>query len=172
MRQIKCRRCKNKTPQESSYKIIHVTKTGNEQNRYYCSENCYREEEKEIFMLKQCQYAVDHILGYTCINNAKNTNIKEIVAAGYSREELFDCMMELKDYIMECLNYRQDIESEYQKIQYMFAIVKGQIKEITEKNKLKINNKQEEVYEEVEIVQSTPASTNKKQSLWDKLGVK
>ncbi|MGL4801891.1 MAG: hypothetical protein ACRC18_06470 [Cetobacterium sp.] len=171
MRKVKCRNCESKTPQDQAYLIVHVTKGGNEQKRYYCSEECYRKEQSEIFMLKQCQYFVDEVLGYVCINNEKNKLISEITEAGYTRKELYECMVSFKETILESLNYRQDIDKELHKIRYMFAIIKSNIKEFTDSNKQNVKE-EKEVYEEIEIVKTnTPINTGK-QSLWGRLGVK
>lgn len=135
MRQVKCKKCGNKQDQDKAYLYVHMTSGGNKQNRYYCNEYCYNQEQKDVFMLKQCQYFIDETLGYVCVNNAKNNNIKELVSSGYTREEIYNCMTELSHQINESLNYRQDITDEYGKIQYIFAIIKGRIREITLKNK-------------------------------------
>lgn len=157
MRLIKCRNCGNKKPKNEIYQIIHTTKGGKEEKRNYCNEQCYLDEQNEIYMLKQCQYFVDDVFGYVCVNNEKNKQIKEITDAGYSRQELYDCMLELKQQIQEGLGYRQDIEKEVNRIRYMFAIIKANIKEITDRNK--INTKQDTYCEDEYIA---PIITTKK----------
>ena len=171
MRNLKCKRCGIKTPEDEIYRIIHITKSGNEQKRNYCTEECYKQEQQDIYMLKQCQYFVDETLGYVCVNNAKNSNIKEICNAGYSREELFNCMLELKETILDSLNYRQDIESEYQKIQYMFAIIKSNIKKITDKGKMSKIKVSKPLYEDIEYIsEDNTIRSNKRKSLFETLG--
>ena len=136
MRKVKCKRCGQYQEVDKAYLHVHITKGGNKQNKYYCTKECYDKVQNDIYMLKQCQYWVDDLFGYVVVNNAKNTNIKQIVDAGYTRQELFECMTELKNSISESLNYRQDIEDEYQRIQYVFAIIKSKIKQVTENNRL------------------------------------
>lgn len=171
MRYLKCRRCGNKAPEDVVYRIIHTTKGGNEQKRNYCSEDCYNEEQKDIYMLKQCQYFVDEVFGYVVINNEKNKCIKEIVDANYTREQLYECMLELKETILDGLNYRQDIENESQRIRYMFAIIRSNIKKITDKN-IKLKSMSNENNSNVELIEDvidipTPKKTIKKKSLMD-----
>lgn len=51
------------------------------------------------------------------------------------REELYDCIIEKKDEVIELFNYRKDIEEEYFKLCYVFIILKGSIRDIIIKNK-------------------------------------
>lgn len=173
MRLIKCRNCGNKRPKSEIYQITHITKGGKEEKRNYCSEQCYLYEQNEIKMLKQCQYFVDDIFGYVCVNNEKNKQIKEITDAGYSRQELYDCMLELKQKIQEGLGYRQDIEKEVNRIRYMFAIIKANIKEITDKKRMDIHKlNQPNINDEIgyrEYIEDK-TQTNKRKSLLDRIG--
>ncbi|MGL5713491.1 MAG: hypothetical protein ACRCX2_10765 [Paraclostridium sp.] len=159
MIQVKCKRCGNKNNKDKSYLHIHVTSGGNKQNRYYCNEDCYDLEQNDIYMLKQCQYFIDELFGYTVINNAKNNNIKELCSAGYTREEIYDCMKELESTLADTLNYKK-IDDEYAKIQYVFAIIKGKIREITLNNKIDNKNKYTEL-DSHETIQQVEISKKK-----------
>ena len=92
---------------------------------------------------------------------------------GYTREELYDCIKEQANYISDCLRYRNDIDTEYGKLCYMFTIIKGSIKDITDRNRR--NNHIEEIKrEEVEIVEDhyeeVVVPTNKRKTLLGRLG--
>ena len=39
MRQVKCRNCNTKQDINKAYLYMHMTKGGNKQNRYYCTED-------------------------------------------------------------------------------------------------------------------------------------
>lgn len=156
MRLIKCRNCGIKKPSDEIFRIVHVTSGGNKQNRNYCSEECYMNEQKEIEMLKNCQFFVDEILGYVCVNNQKNKSLKELCDAGYSRKQVYTAMLELKQPIIEGLAFRSDIENEGQKILYMYAIIRNKIKEITDRNNKQsikeYNNDDIELVEEITYI--------------------
>lgn len=154
MRQVKCDRCGKLTDRDKLHRVEYINSKGNLSKKKFCNKECYEEGQREVYYLKQCQYFVDEIFGYVVVNNQKNKEIQGITAAGYTREELYDCMVELKDKILEGLNYRQDIEEEVNRIRYMFAIVKGNIKQITDRNKkLKDNKENNSNQDEVDIVE-------------------
>ncbi|HBE8485776.1 TPA: hypothetical protein KQC09_002490 [Clostridioides difficile] len=173
----KCRFCKKKLNTNDAYKVEHITSRGNKQNRYYCNEQEYRKEQQDIYFWKQCQLGIDYIMGYTVINNQKNKMLQEIIKGGYTREELYDCIIEKKDEVIELLNYRKDIEEEYPKLCYVFTILKGSIRDITIKNKqMKYEKENERIYKEVEkneeyyeIIAPKKVIYNKRQSLFDKV---
>lgn len=171
---VKCRKCGHKKEKDQAYLHIHVTSGGNKQNRWYCSKDCYENEQKEIFMLKQCQYFVDEVFGYVVVSNQKNKCLKELVDAGYTREQVYDCMLELKSTIIESLEYRKDIKDESQRVMYMYAIIKSKIREITTRNELSKKHKEKirQEYEEIEYIPQDNFKSNKRKSLSDRLGGK
>lgn len=133
-RTVTCQICKSKIDSDDAYKLVHVSSSGKKTNKYYCNQNEYMQKESDKFFWKQCQLGIDSILGYKCINNGKNKMLSDILESGYSREELFDCIKEQHDYISECLAYRDDIETEYAKLCYIFKILSSTIKDITNSN--------------------------------------
>lgn len=133
-RTVTCQICKSKIDSDDAYKLVHVSSGGKKTNKYYCNQNEYMQKESDKFFWKQCQLGIDSILGYKCINNGKNKMLSDILESGYSREELFDCIKEQHDYISECLAYRDDIETEYAKLCYIFKILSSTIKDITNSN--------------------------------------
>lgn len=166
MRKVKCKRCGKSEDIEKAYLHVHITKSGNKQNKYYCTKECYDIVQNDIYMLKQCQYFVDEVFGYTVIGNQKNKCLKELTDAGYTREEVYDCMLELKSTIIDALEYRKDIEDENQRVLYLYAIVKSKIKQITKNNKLiKKQQNEKKKYEEdfyiEEIKIKKPKTTRK-----------
>lgn len=165
MRQVKCRNCNTKQDINKAYLYMHMTKSGNKQNRYYCTEDCFNREQQDIYMLKQCQYWVDDLFGYIVINNQKNKSIKELIDAGYTRQEVYECMKELENTIIDSLNYKK-IDDEYSKIQYVFAIIKSKIREVTLANRnVKNNINMDDVPRETEIIPTLNINKKKPQRL-------
>ena len=116
-------------------------------------------------MLKQCQYWVDDLFGYIVINNQKNKSIKELIDAGYTRQEVYECMKELENTIIDSLNYKK-IDDEYSKIQYVFAIIKSKIREVTLTNRnVKNNINMDDVPRETEIIPTLNINKKKPQRL-------
>ena len=171
-RKCKCKVCKKSLMSDEAF-CITINTASKPKNIYYCNEEEYRKVQSEIYFWKQCQLITDEILGYPIINNQRNKLLSEILNYGYTREELYDCIKEQANYISECLRYRNDIDTEYGKLCYMFAIIKGSIKDITDRNRR--NNHIEEIKrEEVEIVEDhyeeVVVPTNKRKTLLGRLG--
>lgn len=170
-RTVTCQICKSKIDIDDAYKLVHVSSSGKKTNKYYCNQNEYMQKESDKFFWKQCQLGIDSILGYKCINNSKNKMLSDILDSGYTREELFDCIKEKHDYIQECLAFRDDIETEYAKLCYIFKILSSTIKDITNSNKLsqmtiEYNNKDIQVAEiQIPVEPIKP----KRKSLLDRL---
>lgn len=160
-RKCKCKVCKSDLMSDMAF-CITVTTTSKPKNVYYCNENEYRQEQSDIHFWKQCQYLTDEILGYPIVNNQRNKLLKEILGSGYTREELYDCIKEQSHYISECLGYRSDIDSEYGKLCYMFAIIKGSIRDITDRNR-KENVKEEKIELAVETFEYVEQKTTRKE---------
>lgn len=156
----KCKVCKKDLMSDEAF-CITINTTSKPKNVYYCNEEEYRKEQSDIYFWKQCQLITDEILGYPIINNQRNKLLSEILNSGYTREELYDCIKEQANYISECLKYRNDIESEYGRICYMFAIIKGSIKDITDRKKQE-HKKEEMIQKAVENVEYTNIKTRKK----------
>ncbi|MCC0698479.1 hypothetical protein KGF42_03270 [Clostridioides sp. ZZV15-6383] len=173
----KCKVCKKKLNTKDAYKVEHITSGGKKRNIYYCNEHEYRKEQQDIYFWKQCQLGIDYIMGYKVISNQKNKMLQEIIKSGYTREELYDCVLEKKDEIIELLNYRKDIEEEYPKLCYVFTILKGSIRDITIRNKqIKDEKENEKMYKEVEeneeyyeAIAPKKVLSNKRQSLFEKI---
>lgn len=167
-RKCKCKICKKELTTDIAF-CITINTTSKPKNVYYCNEFEYRQEQSDIYFWKQCQIITDKILGYPIINNQRNKLLSEILNSGYSREELYDCLVEQENYIAECLAYRKDIETEYAKLCYMFAIIKGSIKDITDRNKLE--KKKEDIIqksvENIEIVNKKQIKRKENKSIMD-----
>lgn len=159
-RKCKCKVCKKDLMSDEAF-CITINTTSKPKNVYYCNEEEYRKEQSDIYFWKQCQLITDEILGYPIINNQRNKLLSEILNSGYTREELYDCIKEQANYISECLGYRSDIDTEYGKLCYMFAIIKGSIKDITDRKKQK-HKKEEMIQKAVENVEYTNIKTRKK----------
>ena len=171
-RKCKCKVCKSNLMSDEAF-CITINTTSKPKNIYYCNEEEYRKEQSEIYFWKQCQLITDEILGYPIINNQRNKLLSEILNSGYTREELYDCIKEQANYISECLGYRSDIDTEYGRLCYMFAIIKGSIKDITDRNRRNKHIediKREEVVEIVEEhYEEVVISTNKRKTLLSRL---
>lgn len=170
-RKCKCKICKSELTSDKAF-CITITTGSKPKNVYYCNEQEYRQEQSDIHFWKQCQYVTDEILGYPIVNNHRNKMLSEIINSGYTREELYDCIKEQQHYIAECLAYRNEIESEFGKLCYMFTIIKGSIKDITDRNRRNthIESIQTDVVEFVEDEQEEiVSSANKRKTLLGRL---
>ena len=91
----------------------------------------YREHEKNTELLRENQKAFDFIIGYTCINNTKNKEFTKIYNAGYTRNQVNKFLLDKGDYIKSSLDKKlvNGDMNEYQKILYIFAIIRSEIKD-------------------------------------------
>ena len=82
-------------------------------------------------MLRENQILFDKIIGYTCINNTKNKEFAKIYDAGYSRRQVNKFLLDKGEYIKESLDKKlvNGDMNEYQKILYIFAIIRSEIKD-------------------------------------------
>lgn len=68
----KCKLCGKPLTTDVAFNFPKIDKNGKKKNQYYCSEEEYREHEKNTELLRENQILFDKIIGYTCINNTKN----------------------------------------------------------------------------------------------------
>lgn len=130
----KCKLCGKSLTTDIAFNFPKIDKNGKKKNQYYCSEEEYRNHEKEVELLRENQKAFDFIIGYTCINNTKNKEFAKIYNAGYTRKQVNKFLIDKGDYIKSSLDKKTVNENmnEYQKILYIFAIIRSEIKDYFE----------------------------------------
>lgn len=126
----KCRACGKQLDTNDAYKVIHKTKKGNKQNRYYCNEEEYENEKREKELYRKCQYETDAIVGFPITNKVRNSELTELHDAGYSWEEIYRCIKSKNEWIKEQIKLKR-IESDYQMIRYMMTVIKNTIHDYT-----------------------------------------
>lgn len=167
-RKCKCKKCGKQLTTDNAYCSRRKTKSGNETKEYYCNEEEFLSVQKDKWLWKQMQLGIDYMAGYKVISNSKNKMLKELIDEGYTRKEVYDCMVEMKETIANAIRYRQDIEDEYAKLCYIFTIIKSNIRKITKRNNNDLIDK--EVNGEPFVEQSmNPVKTNKRKSLSEML---
>lgn len=138
---VKCKICGKKIDRDLAYKVAHTTKGGNKQNYYYCSEDEYREREKEKSYYKECQYLIDKIFNQTIVDNTRNKKLSELHKAGYSYEIIYNCINDNSKKIENALVMKRDDfkgkNAMYLKLAYIFGIIKNEISNYEHKE---INN--------------------------------
>ena len=135
---MKCYFCKRDIPKGEGYQWIHVSSTGKEYKRTCCSEEEKYQVERDKELYRLIQLITDEILGYPCVNNTRNKKIKELQDAGYTNEQIYRCFKEYKSEIEYWIN-ANGIDKEYNKIAYIFGVIKNVIKDFSEEDK-KIND--------------------------------
>ncbi|CZT61140.1 hypothetical protein CDFC105_104015 [Clostridioides difficile] len=82
--------------------------------------------------------------------------IKEMLDNGYTREDVYNCILEMKNQIIDALEFRKDIENEYQKLCYIFTILKNNIRDVTiVKKNIQRKEKKETEMDLVDIPEET-----------------
>ena len=157
---MKCYFCKRDIPKGEGYQWIHVSSTGKEYKRTCCSEEEKYQVERDKELYRSIQLITDEILGYPCVNNTRNKKIKELQEAGYTNEQIYRCFKEYKSEIEYWIN-ANGIDKEYNKIAYIFGVIKNVIKDFSEFDKENdIFNKQKIIEEEKEIELEENSFTN------------
>lgn len=150
-RKCKCKICGKPLTTDVAFNFPKIDKNGKKKNQYYCSEEEYREYEKNTELLRENQILFDKIIGYTCINNTKNKEFAKIYNAGYSRRQVNKFLLDKGEYIKESLDKKlvNGDMNEYQKILYIFAIIRSEIKDYFDGTSKPIQDTKE--YEEVGV---------------------
>lgn len=174
-RLVTCRICKTKKDSSEMYKYVHFTKSNKRINKYYCSQDEFHKDLMDKKYYNKTQKLIDEILGYSCVNNKKNSMITDLYKAGYSRQCIYECILYNKDEIIKILDIK-NIENEYPRLCYVFAIIRSKIKDFSSINKsTKINktiNKERvvNIFEHTQETKSVEVThTNKRRSIKDRL---
>lgn len=166
-RKCKCQWCEKQINTDDAYRVEVNLQNGKSKNEYFCNETHYRLREQNVWLYRKNQKLIDEILQYTCKNNAKNKMLSSLYE-DYTRKEVYDCILELKNMISDSLEFRRDIENEYGKLRYIFTIIESNIKEITERNRsAKQIEENESKYKDNdgELQDEKPMHGNKRKSL-------
>lgn len=166
---VKCKICGNSVDINSAYKVIHVTKSNKTQNQYFCSQEEYKEREKEKEYYKECQYLLDDIFGEVIVDNTRNKKLSELHKAGYTYETIYSCINDISNKIENALVIkRTDFEGKngmYLKLSYCFGIIKKEIVNYEHKGKEKKINS--DILNASEIIHSKRKVKQEKRSLMD-----
>ena len=160
---MKCYFCKRDIPKGEGYQWVHVSSTGKEYKRTCCSEEEKYQVERDKELYRSIQLITDEILGYPCINNTRNKKIKELQDAGFSNEQIYRCFKEYKSEIEYWIN-ANGIDKEYNKIAYIFGVIKNCIHDFSKVDEEKTSWEQyKKEEEEVEIeIEETEVPSNMK----------
>lgn len=146
-RNCKCRICKKSLKTDIAFK---VTKNG--KNFYYCTEEEYldysqkQNEEKENFTL--IFRNIFNILGYNSKNLLINKEIGDLHKQ-YSYKEINGVLLLYIDFIKQAL-FRNNIDAEFCKIRYIFAVIRGNIADYVMQQE-KLRKQKEESVKRVKI---------------------
>lgn len=151
-RKCKCKICKKNLTTDKAFLVERIVETsGRKVREYYCSEEEYKEHKKNTELLRENQVLFDKIIGYTCINNTKNKEFTKIYDVGYSRRQVNKFLLDKGEYIKESLDKKlvNGNMNEYQKILYIFAIIRSEIKDYFSESSKPIQDMTE--YEDIDI---------------------
>ena len=152
----KCYFCKKEIEKDNAYMWVHtVEKSGKQYKRFCCSLEEKEQVERDKELYKQIQYLTDEILGYPCVNNTRNKKIQELQEAGFSNETIFRCFKQYKEEIVKWIELN-GIDKEYNKISYMFGVIKNVIKDFEYEDKKK---NEWEQYKQVEEIDENKVDT-------------
>ena len=159
----KCFLCKKELDKNNCYTFVHESKSGKQYKRYYCSEEEFENDKRDKELYRSIQLITDEILGYPCINNTRNKKIKELQEAGYTNEQIYRCFKEYKSEIEYWIN-ANGIDKEYNKIAYIFGVIKNCLYDFAREDEEKTSWEQyKKEEEEVEIeIEETEVPSNMK----------
>ena len=177
-RLVKCqaKNCNKKIDKDKAFTYYHYTKSGKLQKKYYCNRDEFHKEHMDIVYYNRTRRRIDVTLGYICVSNQKNTMLMNLYKAGYKRKDVFDCLVHYQDEIIKYMEFK-NIDNEYQKLRYVFAVIENNIKDFSKvnnsKKKIRKSIPEVEKYEEVKNdYEVKTINKTKRKSLKDRLGVK
>ena len=177
-RLVKCqaKNCNKKIDKDKAFTYYHYTKSGKLQKKYYCNRDEFHKEHMDIVYYNRTRRRIDVTLGYICVSNQKNTMLMNLYKAGYKRKDVFDCLVHYQDEIIRYMEFK-NIDNEYQKLRYVFAVIENNIKDFSKvnnsKKKIRKSIPEVEKYEEVKNdYEVKTINKTKRKTLKDRLGVK
>ena len=174
--EVKCK-AKNsnkKIDKDKAFTYYHYTKSGKLQKKYYCNRDEFHKEHMDIVYYNRTRRRIDVTLGYICVSNQKNTMLVNLYKPGYKRKDVFDCLVHYQDEIIKYMEFK-NIDNEYQKLRYVFAVIENNIKDFSKvnnsKKKIRKSIPEVEKYEEVKNnYEVKTINRTKRKSLKDRLG--
>lgn len=128
--QVTCKICKKKIERDAAYKIII-----NGKNQYYCSEKEYLDDLEE----KQSRFEVFEICKEILGGTTNTLIFKDMteISSIHSYKKIKGYLLENKDKLNGFMN--RNFNGEYGKIKYFMVIVKNNIGDYIQENKIERN---------------------------------
>lgn len=169
MATVKCRICGKQIEKEKAFLHVHYTKSGNKNNQWFCDELEYENDRKEKEYLLECKYLLDDLFNEVIVDNTRNKKLSELHKAGYSYEDIYNCINDNRHTIENALVIKRDDfnvkNGMYMKLAYVFGIIKNEISKYEHEGKSKSLNEERVKAEKMD--KTTRRVKQEKRSLMD-----
>lgn len=134
MAKVTCRYCKNKIDKESAFKEEYLTDSLSIRYRYYCSEDCFNNKQKEIERkqwLKEVKKLSRNKARDLCGLNEKEKSIYfsstyKIITDKFEDELIYEFLCKYETEIREILDSK-DFKTSASRIKYFCCMVENQL---------------------------------------------
>ena len=130
-RKVKCKICKKQLTTDNSFRITKQNKCGKNINFYYCTEEEYKENQKQIQDKKELLEYISELLNVKIISSAFMKQLNEVLG-------VYDCTVVKKAFKDQEKNIRWSSEkyfpNEFNKSKYIMAIIKNNIDRVYKKH--------------------------------------
>lgn len=166
-RKCKCRYCgKELTTDKAVYQEVYMKNSS--KKIYFCNYEEMRQNRIDNDCWKNSLLAVDVLAGEKISPTSKNKKLKAILDMGYTKQDLYMTLCELKSSISMSLKMRYDIENGYQKLSYIVAAIENNIERVHRENMVvETENKYIPKVEELKPQEKLPVK--KKKTLKDRI---
>lgn len=167
-RKCKCNYCGKQLTTDNAV-FYEVFMSNNKSKKvYFCNYEEMRQNRIDQECWKNSLLAVDVLAGEKIPPTSKNKKLKAILDMGYTKQDLYMTLCELKSSISMSLKMRYDIENGYQKLSYIVAAIENNIERVHRENTVvETENKYIPKVEELKPQEKLPVK--KKKTLKDRI---
>lgn len=158
MPKVTCRYCKNKIDKKDAFIEEYLNDNGEIKNRYFCSEECYNEKQKEEerkLWLKEIKKENREKIRSICNLNEKEKNIYfqstyKSITDNFSQEDIYEFINKYEKDMLDILN-NIDFKTVNSRIKYCLSMLENQLQHYIAENQLDKQESKEKTEEVKEV---------------------
>ena len=169
-RTVKCKYCNKKILNTEAFKQ-EVSVGSKTQNWYFCNKEEARQYRIDLDTWKTIMFALDVLAKDKIAHSSKAKKIKDILNQGYTKTDIYCCLVEMVNDIYLENKMKYDIETPYQKLCYLSVVIENNIARIHKDNTRADMEQQYTPTVEV-FKEQTKVKNNRRKTLRDKINEK
>ena len=169
-RTVKCKYCNKKILNTEAFKQ-EVSVGSKTQNWYFCNKEEARQYRIDLDTWKTIMFALDVLAKDKIAHSSKAKKMNDILNQGYTKTDIYCCLVEKVNDIYLESKMKYDIETPYQKLCYLSAVIENNIARIHKDNTRADMEQQYTPTVEV-FKEQTKVKNNRRKTLRDKINEK